>query len=118
MSEIDSHRILKGRFIFHIIDFVFGFFESEFKRRQFFIKLAFAAIFHNSQGQTLRKMIIDFRANFSSPRQVHIALSRDKKSQKVPLVHKKEDDPVNAGIYHSLSAIVKNPVPIEAVQFV
>lgn len=104
-------------FILHRIEFIFGSFEAKVKQRYFPIKLAFSTTVQDSHGKTLAKMIINSGKNFS-PGKVHIELSRVRKSEQDLLIYKEEGDHINAKVYHSMNANVKEPVLIEAVEFV
>lgn len=62
-------------------------------------------------------MAIEFQTNFFSPGEVYVGLSRVKKSDDALLIHKAEDDSLNAIIYHQMSSVNKKPVIREAVRF-
>ncbi|KAI0560144.1 ATP-dependent DNA helicase RRM3 [Gracilaria domingensis] len=118
IAEMNSDGQLTQNHVLHRIDFKFEYIGIEVRRRQFPIRLAFAATVHKSQGQTLRKMVIDFRANFFAPGQVYVGLSRIRKNTHVLLLHNEDDTPIRTAEIHEMPVRVKNPVLPEAVDFV
>ncbi|KAI0559821.1 helicase [Gracilaria domingensis] len=118
IAEMNSDRQLTQNHVLHRIDFKFEYIGIKVRRRQFSIRLAFAATVHKSQGQTLRKMVIDFRANFFAPGQVYAGLSRVRKNTQVLLLHNEDDTPIRTAEIHEMPVRVKNPGLPEAVDFV
>ena len=108
---VDTHML-------HRIDFQFEFSDVKVTRRQFPVRLAFAATVHKGKGQTLRQVVVDLRSNFFSPGQLYVALSRARQSPHVLLLHKESDTPQGADAIHQMPVAVSNPVLSQAVEFV
>ena len=118
LSQIDDDGSVVSNHALHRIDFQFTFADVKVTRRQFPVRLAFCATVHKSQGQTLKKKVVDFRTNFFSPGQVYVALSRTRKARDV-LFHESDDDtPLRLPPIHSMPVIVQNPILKEAIEFV
>ena len=119
VKQIDSDGRTISRHALHRIDFQFTFSDVKVTRRQFPVRLAFAATVHKAQGQTLKKVVVDFRTNFFAPGQVYVALSRARKAHDVLLLHDLDDDlPLVHLSIHQMPVVVKNPVLKEAIEFV
>ncbi|KAI0558600.1 ATP-dependent DNA helicase RRM3 [Gracilaria domingensis] len=116
--EMNSDGQLTQNHMLHRIDFKFEYNGIKVRRRQFPIRLVFAATVHKSQGQTLRKMVIDFRVNFFAPGQVYVGLSRVRKNTHVLILHNEDDTPIRTAEIHEMPVRMKNPAPPEAVDFV
>ena len=120
MSQIDDDGSVVSNHALHRINFQFSFADVKVTRRQFPVRLAFCATVHKSQGQKLKKIVVDFRTNFFSTGQVYVALSRTRKARDVLLFfHESDNDtPLRLPPIHPMPVIVKNPILKEVIEFV
>lgn len=109
---------IQQSFLLHRFDFVFAFAHEKFKRPQSSVILSFAANMQKAQGQTLNKIILDFRTNFFLLVQVHVGILRVRTSDDVLMVHYDEDTPQNAHNVHPMLVIMKNTVLKEALHYI
>ena len=116
-TNLEDHSDAK-RFLLHRIDFQFDFADLKVARRQFPVRLAFAATVHKGQGKTLEKLVINLRSNFFAAGQRYVALSRTRKSTDVLLLHEEDYLPLRADVIHPMPVPVSNPVLRQAIEFV
>ncbi len=73
------------------INFVFTFGELQVHRRQFPVRLAFAATVNKRQSRTLDLVVFDLRKDFFCAGMLYVALLRVRRSQKVVILQNRKN---------------------------
>lgn len=98
--------------------FKFSFHSVSITRMQFPVRVAFAGAAHKTQGQNLKKAVVDFISPLFPPGELNVDLCRVKKFSDLLLLHNPADTPHTAPKAHLMSVPVANPVFKEAVDLV